>query len=419
VSSFPLFNPTPTFNYYSGYLPLNQTTGKSIFYIFVESQSDPSSDPLLMWMNGGPCCSSLEGLFSENGPYVLKDWTKEFVVNEYSWNKKANLLYFEFPVGVGYSKPGTTEDMTTNDEITASDNLSALLKFFEYFSEYKTNEFYIAGESYAGVYVPTLAHKIQSHNTQGLNPINLKGFMIGNPYMDYRYDCDNTYPDFAYNYGLIPPDLYEEWEQSQCDAIRNTTGYCGELTQRLMASTSELNIYDIYHPCKPPESSSKYLFQSYSSVTCDDYLTGFYEYMNRDDVRKAFHVTSDIVWEDCSDAVNYDQDYTVGSIYLFHTGEDGLLGKGYKIMIYSGDTDSVCPTIGTRATVEALKLKVNENWKQWRLKLDWQISGFRVRYEGLDFVTIKGTGHMSIEWKRAQGERMFRAFIEGQDLCES
>lgn len=417
VMSFPLFEPNPEFKMYSGYLTLNETSGKALFYVFVESKSDPVNDPLVMWMNGGPCCSSLEGLFSENGPYVLKDWTHEFVVNEYSWNKKANLLYFEFPVGVGYSKVGVPDDMTTNDEITATDNIAALLIFFQIFSEYKRNEFYISGESYAGVYVPTLAHKIQTYNKNSSDPINLKGFMIGNPYMDYRYDCDNSYPEFAYNFGLISPELYKVWEESGCDAIKNTTGHCGNLTEKITDNLFGMNIYDIYRQCKPPTLlTQRRMLESYKSKECEDYLVGFYDYMNRDDVKEAYHIKSDKKWEDCSDEVNYDQDYTEGSIYLFNDGDDGLLGKGYKIMIYSGDTDSVCSTIGTRSTIKNLNLTVDDAWKSWRLNGDTQLSGFRIRYSGLDFVTIKGVGHMSIEWKRAQGEHIFRNFIEGNDL---
>lgn len=73
-------------------------------YVFFESQKDPENDPLLLWLNGGPGCSSLIGMVYENGPFVFaKPGSVNFEINEFAWNKKANLLYIESPGGVGFS----------------------------------------------------------------------------------------------------------------------------------------------------------------------------------------------------------------------------------------------------------------------------------------------------------------------------
>jgi serine carboxypeptidase-like clade 1 len=68
---------------------------------------------------------------------------------------------------------------------TANDNFNALLNFFELYPEYWKNPFWIAGESYAGKYIPDLTVLIDSYNIQAKNIINLKGFLIGNGVMDF------------------------------------------------------------------------------------------------------------------------------------------------------------------------------------------------------------------------------------------
>ena len=101
VASLPNMT-TFTFPMYSGYLKI-PNTGKSLHYIFAESQKTPATDPLIIWFNGGPGCSSLLGFIQEHGPWVMEDETKTFHENEYSWNKETNIVYIESPAGVGFS----------------------------------------------------------------------------------------------------------------------------------------------------------------------------------------------------------------------------------------------------------------------------------------------------------------------------
>jgi carboxypeptidase C (cathepsin A) len=146
---------------YSGYLPVLGTT-KNLHYIYLDSQSDPINDPLVVWYNGGPGCSSMLGLVQEHGPYIMDNGGNSFHWNDYSWNREANMLYIEAPAGVGYSyciDPRDCEQFDDNN--SAEDNLNALLYFFEYkFPERKKNDLYISGESYAGIYVPYLVNQL-------------------------------------------------------------------------------------------------------------------------------------------------------------------------------------------------------------------------------------------------------------------
>ena len=92
----------------------------------------------------------------------------------------ANVLFLESPTGVGFSYSNTTSDYQNGgDRKTAHDNYAFLVNWLERFPEYKKRDFYISGESYAGHYVPQLAHTILHHNKKANGPIiNLKGIIV-------------------------------------------------------------------------------------------------------------------------------------------------------------------------------------------------------------------------------------------------
>jgi len=109
---------------YSGYLSLTDT--KKLHYVYVESLSaTQATDPVLLWSNGGPGCSSLLGLFQENGPLKVDDRTATCGSNPYSWNGNANVLYIEAPAGVGFSLAGD-RDHAQNDMSQSEDLFQGL-----------------------------------------------------------------------------------------------------------------------------------------------------------------------------------------------------------------------------------------------------------------------------------------------------
>jgi carboxypeptidase C (cathepsin A) len=89
-------------------------------------------------------------------------------------------LFLESPAGVGFSYSNKSSDYDINgDRKTAADNYVFLVNWLERFPEYKNRDFYLAGESYAGHYVPQLAHNILYHNKKANRTIvNLKGIMV-------------------------------------------------------------------------------------------------------------------------------------------------------------------------------------------------------------------------------------------------
>ena len=184
VDSLPGLHMDLDFNMFAGYLTVSEKNGRNIFYWYVESQNDPSTDPVVLWTNGGPGCSGLIGFGQEHGPF---HFSRDGVItpNPYSWNKVANMLYVEIPAGVGFSYSDTPEDMVeVGDEETAVDNLVLVKEFFRRYPERLNNDFYISSESYGGHYIPQLAQKIvEVVGTPGVD-IPFKGFLVGNPWID-------------------------------------------------------------------------------------------------------------------------------------------------------------------------------------------------------------------------------------------
>ena len=95
--------PNYTHPLYSGYLNTDMPL-KDLFFILAESQNSPSTDPLILWLNGGPGCSSLTGFLDEIGPFTSDLYSGNFTYNPYSWNMNASLLFIEQPAGVGLFK---------------------------------------------------------------------------------------------------------------------------------------------------------------------------------------------------------------------------------------------------------------------------------------------------------------------------
>jgi len=100
-----------TFRQFSGYIDVGK--GRSLFYWFVESQLAPSTDPVVLWTNGGPGCSGLTGFLSEQGPFRANE-KGALDLNPYAWNKVANMVFIEQPAGVGFST--VSADMTYGDD---------------------------------------------------------------------------------------------------------------------------------------------------------------------------------------------------------------------------------------------------------------------------------------------------------------
>ncbi|KAH7724196.1 Protein F41C3.5 [Aphelenchoides avenae] len=158
----------PKFRQYSGYLRASAT--RFLHYWFVESQNDPTKDPLIFWYNGGPYCSSMFGNLVEVGPFLLNNDSRTLSENPYAWNKFASVVFIDAPGGVGFSYVTPRDNKTHNDNRTSSENYSAIKDFFGIYPQFRKHAVFIAGESYAGIYIPTLSKRIiEGQHTFAIN----------------------------------------------------------------------------------------------------------------------------------------------------------------------------------------------------------------------------------------------------------
>ena len=79
-------------NQESGFIPLSDQD--DIFYWLFRSRSEPSTDPLLVWLTGGPGCASELAIFYENGPFSINE-DISLKKNDFSWNNQANVIYID------------------------------------------------------------------------------------------------------------------------------------------------------------------------------------------------------------------------------------------------------------------------------------------------------------------------------------
>ena len=164
------------------------------------------------------------GWAQEHGPYTMGDGATNFTFNDWSWNNNANMVYIESPAGVGYSICGNKSECAFDDNNSADDNLQALLYLLQNkLIPLQNNSLYISGESYAGIYVPQLALRVDRYinDTKLKDPNawvpNFKGFMVGNGVTNWKYDCDPAYFHMAYYHGLISDRLYNGYTAHNCD----------------------------------------------------------------------------------------------------------------------------------------------------------------------------------------------------------
>ena len=186
---------------YPGTIGFPENDYDDLFYWWFPSRQSRANDPLVIWLNGGPGCSSMFGALMENGPFFLKYVAEEqydLTHNPNSWNNQANLLYVDNPRGTGYSQ-ANSEYLRKHSPEVSKDFMYFMLKWLERYPEFKGRPLFITGESFAGHYIPWIASDILKANNPDLN---LKGIAIGNGFVSLAWQ-EQSYATFALHNNLI------------------------------------------------------------------------------------------------------------------------------------------------------------------------------------------------------------------------
>ncbi|XP_068641251.1 serine carboxypeptidase 1-like [Aristolochia californica] len=398
------------FDQYAGYVTVDPGHGRALFYYFVESPEDASTKPLVLWLNGGPGCSSLgAGAMMELGPFRVNSDGKSLYRNNYAWNNVANIIFLESPAGVGFSYSNTTSDYgQSGDKRTAMDTYTFLVNWLERFPQYKSRDFFITGESYAGHYVPQISDLIL-HNNKITNQtvINLRGIAMGNAYIDEDDAYQGTY-DFYWSHALYSDETYEGI-QKYCN-FSDVSSQCDTYLNQASSEVGQIYGYNIYAPfCDSPASSVSNVHSSMDAAfdpCSEDYI---HTYLNLPEVQKALHANVTGLprpWDNCAGLPWNDQPTTVIPVI------QKLMASEIRVWIYSGDVDGVIPVTATKLSIKKINPLVKIAWYPWYSEKE--VGGYAVEYDNLTFVTVRGAGHFVPSYQPERALTLFSNFIKGE-----
>jgi carboxypeptidase C (cathepsin A) len=335
------------------------------------------------------------------------------VKNDLAWTKFANIVFLEHPVGVGFSYSNHFKDYSSNDVLSAKDNLAFLIEFFKVFPEFKSNKMYLTGESYAGHYVPMWLNELIAHNKKHNNEFNLRGVVLLNPLISY-FSGDPAEMETYWGHQRIPLDMWEKYKKHRCGTARNRE--CRKVFNVMHDTEKHMNPYAIDFPICATRGQQKQLskftrklnkydvkYEKFEhenvNMSCIDKYTD--KYLNSKAVRQnVIKPHSNRNWYACTNYEFYR--YKDGNNDMVKHIKKHLTDKDLQhldILIMSGTNDSVCGTVGTQRWISRLKLKVKANTQEWKpYLLDNRLKGNVTIFEGdgkktLTLATVNHAGH--------------------------
>jgi len=421
----------------SGYMDLkgskyDESGDKHLFFWMFEKRESDDDDksakvadediPFVVWLTGGPGCSSTLALLTENGPCSVNDDGTSTTPNPNSWTEAAHVLWLDQPAGVGFSY-GDEND--SGEEMVGEDAYYFFQAFVKEHPEYAKNPLYIIGESYAGHYVPAISHRIWKGNQElcdGCVELNFAGLAIGNgltaPEEQYPW-----YPEMVWNnsHGIkvVSEGVYDAMKQAvpactklihQCNAGDNAidsfacqaafvTCNIG-LTSPYQATG--LNPYDIRKQCEVPP-----LCYDFSNVK---------KWLNAESTKKMLGVdeSHSHSWEACNFGIN--SKFRTDWMKDFSHYVTDLLEAGFPALMYAGDVDFICNYMGNRAWTSDLEWSHTSDFAAAGTH-DWNNgAGVARTSHGLTFLQVVDGGHMVPSDQPEAALDMLRTFLSGSDF---
>lgn len=393
---------------YSGFLTVNPNLGSNIFFWFFPAMENPETAPVVLWLQGGPGSSSLFGLFVEHGPFSV---SKEGVpqLRQVTWARQYSMLYVDNPVGAGFSFTQHDQGYARNETDVGEDLLEALQQFFTLFPEYVSNDFYATGESYAGKYVPAIAHAIDTA-VQPRVSINLKGIAIGNGFVDPVTMMD--YGTYLYGIGLV--------DRQQAAVLQQKTDTAISLINqgRYAEANDEIG---------PVLGGNPSIFENYTGFTFyynyllvkepadQEYYAPFLQTTR---VRKAIHVGT-VPFSDFNttvyDKLNADQMVSVKPWFT-------ALLERYKVLLYSGQLDVIIPYTFTENFLASLNWSrasafANVPKQVWRTPDGSDVYGYVRQLDNFTEVMVRNGGHILAYDQPAAAFDMITKFIDDKPFA--
>ncbi|XP_061339929.1 serine carboxypeptidase-like [Gastrolobium bilobum] len=397
--------------HHAGYYSLPRSKAARMFYFFFESRNC-TNDPVVIWLSGGPGCSSELALFYENGPFKIAN-NLSLIWNDYGWDKVSNIIFVDQPIGTGFSYTSDSADIP-HDEMGVSNDLYDFLQaFFKQHPKFVKNDFYITGESYAGHYIPALASRVHKGNKekQGIC-INLKGFAIGNgltnPGIQYQ-----AYTDFALDTGLISKAEYENITKlipgcEKATTTCNTEGgetclsalsVCENIYDDILTIAGNINVYDIRKKCV--------------GELCYN-LTSVEKLLNKKSVRDALGV-GDLQFVSCSTTV-YNA-MLQDKMRNLELGIPALLEDGIRMLAYAGEYDFICNWIGNSRWVHAMEWSGQKEFgasHKVQFMVDGAKAGLLKSFGPLSFLKVYGAGHILPMDQPKAALHMVKSWMDGK-----
>ncbi|KAK6544602.1 hypothetical protein TWF694_001291 [Orbilia ellipsospora] len=385
----------PKVKQFSGYID-DKGNNKHYFYWFFESRRNPATDPVVLWLNGGPGCSGLMGVFMQ-GPSNIKNG--KLLHNPNSLTNEANVIFLDQPVNTGFSH---SPNRVQSTEQSAKDGYTFLKLWFEKFPQYADHDFHIAGESYAGQFVPAFAREIVADRQR---KIKLKSILVGSGLTDAK-----TYYPYYYKLSCGKANAAQAFvDANTCRAMEQALPQCVKLIETCYASKSNQACNAARNFCDPkirsPFHRSGRSMYDYRKVCgtpgaiCDLNALGYASYINQPNFLKTLGV------QDTGRKYDYCNDDVVGE---FRAGADGfrphhlniaeVLKANVPVFVYGGDADFICPVSGNQDTVENLQWSGKGQYNQAKFqpymsKKSGQKVGETKSSKGLKFTRIHDAGH--------------------------